>query len=204
MKAGSGRLRDHWRVVLLWTLVVAACMTALQQDSRLDDVAGWLLIVYVLQLPALSAAGVAAAQPAAPLPRLHAVGFSAMLALAVAYTSFALCTLLTSAIWRPAFGELRPVIAGLLAGLVALIATLVVGISRCSREPHPDAVRRCLRELALLSGALALVALAMYLANQVNRVIWFGVILPFFWMAPLWLVLPRRSPVPRAVIHSES
>lgn len=204
MKDGSGRLQDHWRVLLLWTLVLAAGFYACLQDPVLDDLAGSLIVLYMLQLPALSAAGVAAAQPPAPLPTIHAIGFAAMIAIPVGYACFVLFLLIGSTIWEPAFLELRPAALGLLAGITGLIIALAVGLRRHRKEPHPEATRRSLRQLSILCVVLWVVSAVVYFTGSVKGVIWFGVALPGLWLAPMWFVLPPRDSVPRAVVHSGS
>lgn len=204
MSPSPERARDQWPVLALWFVVTTGVFYFCVEDDQLDDLAGWIPVVIVLQLPAFPAAAFRALHPAAPLPAGRAVAFAISLAIATAYTCFLLFTLVGSWIWKPRFFELRPVFLGFCMGVIALVTMLVRGLGRLRKLPHPDAARRSLLELLGGNAVLWLVLASGAGTMILNAAAWFLIVLPLFWMAPLWLLLPRRPAVPGAVIRYAS
>lgn len=183
--------------MLLWLFVSIGLFVYCLQDDALDDFAGWIPAVLVLQLPALPIAAHAATDEPGALPRGWRIACAISLGLVTAFSVFFCCLIVGRRIWHSDFIEVRPLQNGLLMGAVALIVTSVRFSIRMRQRPHPLALRRGLLEL--LAVALAFVALVAYeegsgfvetaLGNRGQLLL---VAVPFLWMAPLWLLMPRR------------
>lgn len=174
------------------------------RDEVLDDFSGWIPVVLLLQLPAIPIAAHAATELPGALPRGWRLACACSLGLVTGFSVFFFCAIAGERLWHGDFFDFRAVYNGFLMGVIAMIATVVRFARRLRDQPHPRALRRGLLEL--IAVGLAVVALVLHGEGRA----FFGtgmrmtgklllVALPFLWMAPLWLLMPRRAGPPRAV-----
>ncbi len=203
-----GNVRRHWPALLIWSLVCAAMFTYCWMDRDFDDLSGWIVVIFAVQLPVFAVAVQPEEEAPALPPKGWAVASAISLGLVTGFTVFLLTMIVGSWVWHDDFIEMRPIQVGLLAGLVTTIATSVRWSRRLLWDGHPQGLRRALLEL--LAVALLLVATAVFTActrlsarcfgaQGMTRATMLFLSLPFLWAAPFGLLLRRdRRDAPRA------
>jgi hypothetical protein len=201
--------RDPWSIVLPWLGACVGVSFYCMQDGSLDGLSLWILITCLLQLPAFSLAAHPATERPGELPRGTRIAGAIALSLLTGLSVMFFVAIAGERAWYDpdAWVDLDAIQIGMSLGSIAMVVTLIRFNGRLRDQPHPRALRRGL--LGLTAVALAVVALVLH----GEGVHFFGtgltlrerilfVVYPFQWMAPLWLLMPRRprpAAPPRAV-----
>lgn len=180
-------------VGVVWTTLCGAAFVSAWSVADLDDVAGFIPTLFVLQLPAFLALA------SAPEDRPLGVGRTTAVALPAAIVGafdalFVLGVVLE--LWLRGVG----MGVALLVLAVAVIGAVWIGVGIAAvlvKRPHPDGTRRVLAwfGLANLAGSLVVVALARHRDPALVLLM----ALPPLWAVPLLAVTRRPSPEPAPV-----
>jgi uncharacterized membrane protein SpoIIM required for sporulation len=204
--------RDPWSIVVPW---LGACIglsfyCMCMQDRSLEELSLWILITCLLQLPAFPLAAHAATERPGELPRGTRIAGAIALSLLTGLSVMFFVAIAGERAWHDpdAWVDTDAIQIGMSLGSIAMIITLIRFNGRIRDQPHPRALRRGLLELSAV--ALAVVALVLhgegvyfFGTGETLRGRLLSVIFPFLWMAPLWLLMPRRPrpAPPRATLR---
>ena len=190
-------------VLVGWLCAAGAAFLAMFDRSATDDMAGWVPVTVVMQVPAFLV--LRAGRREAPLAGARRWALALPAALAAGVGVFWTMVAIGFLIWKPGFLELRPMLLGLGAGFAVLIAA-GIGFGRVLRDVgHPRGARHVLLVVTAL-GAVGLAAMVLRFAGtaRAHPAEWIVVALPVLWVLPLWLLLalvpPPESPLPPAIV----
>ncbi len=190
--------------MLVWALVAVGLFVYCMLDEQLDDFAGWIPAVVVFQIPGFLVAPRPASQPSAPAQLGGSAAlFSLSAGFVAGFCAFFAVTIISFWFLRDEFFDFRPLLFGFCAGAITVALAAIRASNLLRSLPHPAGLRRVFLELLLVDVLVILVSLVEVLRNDFSMSLpdkAFLLVLPLLWMAPLWLLLPRRAPTaPRAV-----
>ncbi|MBC7977978.1 MAG: hypothetical protein H7138_23600, partial [Myxococcales bacterium] len=132
---------------IAWLGIAVGMFLYLFDLDRLDDYAGWLVVVVVTQVPAYLAVVTATDEQRFATGRALALAIPA--ALMIALAMFFVGAVAGLAIWKPVPFEFRPLLIGVGAAVVALIVSIATLVRLLICQPHRGAARRVVGRVAI-------------------------------------------------------
>jgi len=188
-------------VAVAWTCAAAAAYWYFFGRDDTDDYAGWLIVVYALQLPVYLAVVTAPRGRELGTGRALAVALPAGLVTGDALMWAALVIGLT--LWPDTDFELRPLLIGLVTGVVGVVTSAVGFVLVLRGRPHPRGYAAVLA-IVTAAGAASVLFMFLVLSSLLGDVpgSWILILAPLEFVVPLWMVVRSHPaeppPVPAA------